>query len=67
MLRARREAEALRASVTYHMSVELTKSVEVGRGGRVELVVPELPEGSHVDVHVSSPASEIRKPARFGF
>ena len=46
----------------YHIPVELTKCVEVGTGGKIELTFPELQPGQKVDVHVlfESASEKIR-------
>jgi len=45
--------------------MELTRSVEVGSGGKIELTFPELLAGQKVDVHVVT--FEAPKPsATFG-
>ena len=48
------------------MSVELTKSIEVGSGGKIELVFPELQQGQQVEVHVVTNVPSGPRPAVFG-
>src|SRR5580692_4238350 len=50
----------------YHINVELTKSVEVGNGGKIELTFPELMEGQRVEVHVVPAELGARKRPEFG-
>ena len=46
--------------------MELTKSVEVGSGGKIELFFPELLEGQKVEVHISATEIPVRKRAVAG-
>jgi hypothetical protein len=46
--------------------MELSRSVEVGSGGRIELFFPELLPGQKVDVHVIAPENGARMRPEFG-
>ena len=46
--------------------MELSKSVEVGSGGRIELFFPELVPGQKVDVHVVAPEGATVMRPEFG-
>jgi len=46
--------------------MELTKLVEVGTGGHIELTFPELLPGQEVEVRVLTVDSGLRKVPQFG-
>lgn len=46
--------------------MELTRSIEVGSGGRIELVFPELQQGQRVEVHVLITEAVLLPHAGFG-
>jgi len=48
------------------MNVELTRSVEVGYGGRIELAYPELEAGQTVEVQIVTQSKPKRARPVFG-
>lgn len=52
------------ASTFYDRDMELTRRVEVGEGGRIDFVAPELQQGETVEVRVTKPSKGKREPNR---
>jgi hypothetical protein len=46
---------------------ELTQSVTVQKGGKIELIVPSLSEGAKVNVSVWPVSGEVKKAKRPGY
>lgn len=45
--------------------MELTRNAEVGEGGRIDIVVPELEPGQRVELHIVTVPS-VRKRRKLG-